>query len=76
MNKFKLDDVVQFTENHKWCSCFGYINEIKEYDNDVRYMIGVPIPEGGTAFIFSMESKNEFEYIGDAVLVPSRAEKE
>jgi len=76
MGNFKLDDVIQFTENHKWCGCFGYIDEIKEYDNDVRYMIGVPIPDGGTAFIFSMESKNEFEYVGNAVLVPSRAEEE
>lgn len=76
MNKYKIDDVVQFTENHKWCGCFGYIDEIKEYDDDVRYMIGVPIPDSGTAFIFSMESKNEFEFVGNAVLVPSRAEEE
>ncbi len=76
MRNFKLDDVVQFTENHKWCGCFGYINEIKKYDNDVRYLIGVPVPESGTAFIFSMESKNEFEYVGDSVLVPLRAEEE
>lgn len=39
-------------------------------------MIGVPIPDSGTAFIFSMKSKNEFEYVGNAVLVPSRAEEE
>lgn len=52
------------------------IDEIKEYDNDVRYLIGVPIPQGGTAFIFSMKNKNEFEYVGNAVLVPSRAEEE
>lgn len=76
MRNFKLDNVVQFTENHKWCGCFGYIDEIKKCDNDIRYLIGVPIPDGGTAFIFSMESKNEFEYVGNAVLVPSRAEEE
>ena len=76
MRDFKLNDVVQFTENHKWCGCFGYIDEIKEYNDDVRYMIGVPIPDNGTAFIFSMKSKNEFEYVGKAVLVPLRAEEE
>ena len=76
MRDFKLNDVVQFTENHKWCGCFGYIDEIKEYDDNVRYMIGVPIPDNGTAFIFSMKSKNEFEYVGKAVLVPLRAEEE
>lgn len=76
MENLKLNDVVQFTENHKWCGCFGYIDEIKKYDNDIRYMIGVPIPDSGTAFIFSMRSKNEFEYVGKAVLVPLRAEEE
>lgn len=33
-------------------------------------MIGVPIPEQGTAYIFSMESKKEFEYIGKSILIP------
>lgn len=65
----RVNDVVQFTENHKWCGCLGIISEVKPLDTDVRYMIGVPIPEGGTAYIFSMESAQEFEYIGKAVMV-------
>lgn len=56
MSNYKRNDVVQFTENHKWAACLGIINEVKELDDDVRYLIGIPIPEGGTAFIFSMES--------------------
>ena len=69
MAKFEKNDVVQFTENHKWCGCLGIINEVKQCGDDIRYMIGVPEPEGGTAYIFSMESEEEFEYIGDAVMI-------
>lgn len=64
-----INDVIQFTENHKWCGCFGIITEIKPCGEDTRYMVGVPMPQQGTAYIFSMESKHEFEYIGKAVMV-------
>lgn len=68
MSKYVKNDVVQFTENHEWVASFGIVSEVKECDGDYRYMIGVPIPRRGTAFIFSMESDNDFEYIGRAVL--------
>lgn len=68
MSNYRRNDVVQFTENHKWTACLGIINEVKELDDDVRYMIGIPIPERGTAYIFSMESDAEFEPVGTAVL--------
>lgn len=73
-----VNDVVQFNENHKWCGCLGIIREIKtihkEDENGVielekRYMIGVPAPMQGTAFIFVMENENAIERIGEAVLV-------
>ena len=71
MNK---GDVVQFVENHKWCGCLGIVEEVKLCGDDVRYMIGVPVPSNdwniSTAYIFAMESKNEFEYVGKAVLTP------
>lgn len=67
MNK---NDVVQFTENHKWCGCLGVITEVKECGDDIRYMVGVPMPQQGTAYIFAMQSKDEIEYIGGAVMVP------
>lgn len=71
--KFKKNDVVQFNENHKWCARFGIIDEIKEYDDDVRYMIGVPVlpdeeQNNPIAYIFVMESDNAIEYIGRAIL--------
>lgn len=72
---FKKNQLVQFNEKHKWCGCIGIINEIKKCNNDIRYLIGIPIPEKGTAFIFSMESKKEFELVGIAAFVLSDKEK-
>lgn len=66
---FKTNNVVQFNENHKWCGCFGIIKDIKDCGDDIRYLIGVPVPQQGTAFIFSMQSEGEFEYIGNAVMI-------
>ena len=60
-------DVVQFTENHKWAGCLGIITEDKGVDHPRRYMIGVPIPEGWTAYIF--DDGTNIERIGAAVLV-------
>lgn len=55
------------------------MEEVKECGDDTRYMIGVPIPSNteGTsaAYVFSMESKNEFDMIGRAALVPRRDEE-
>ena len=64
----KKGDVVQFNENHKWIGSLGIITEVKKCGDDTRYMIGVPAPMQGTAFIFIMESENAIEYIGKAVL--------
>ena len=41
-------DVVQFNEKHKWCGCIGIITEVKQS----RIMVGVPVPEQGTAWVF------------------------
>lgn len=57
--------VVQFNENHKWCGCLGIVTESKP--NIDRYMVGVPIPLEGTAYIFAKSI--DLEIIGDAVLV-------
>ena len=66
----KYGDVVQFNENHEWCGCLGIVREVKDCkENGIRYMIGVPIPQQGTAFIFVMENENAIELIGKAVLV-------
>lgn len=74
----KVNDVVQFNENHKWRGCLGIIRDIKRiYNpdpvgnkvNDIRYMVGVPAPMQGTAFIYVMESENAIEYIGEALLI-------
>ena len=77
--------VVQFNENHKWCGCLGIIEEIKicrvpsenedVIKTDTRYMVGVPMPMQGTAYIYVMESENAIEYIGTALLVPRKEEE-
>lgn len=64
----KVGDVVQFNEKHKWCGCLGIIREAKVCGNDTRYMVGVPDPQQGTAFIYVMESENTIEYVGKALL--------
>lgn len=62
-----VNDVVQFNEKHKWCGCLGIISEDKGIEHPRRYMIGVPIPNSGTAYIF--DDGSSIEYIGKAVLV-------
>lgn len=65
----EISDVVQFNENHKWCGSLGIVREVKIYENETRYMVGVPVPQQGTAFIFVLESENAIEKIGKALLV-------
>ena len=64
----KINDVVQFNENHKWCGSLGIITEVKQCDDDTRYMVGVPAPMQGTAFIFVMKSEYSIEYVGKAIM--------
>jgi len=63
----KVNDVVQFNENHKWCGCLGIVTEDKGFDYPRRYMIGVHIPDSGIAYIF--DDGSNIERIGKAVLV-------
>lgn len=58
-----INDIVQFNEKHNWCGCLGIVTEIENY----RVIIGVPVPEKGTAYIFARPE--ELERIGVAVLV-------
>lgn len=72
---FKFGDAVQFNEKHKWCGCFGFVNEVKVCGEDVRYMVGVPMPEQGTAYIFTMDSAQEIEPVyGKSIFLPQREE--
>ena len=75
------NDVVQFNERHKWCGCLGIIRGIKLCKNDkgeedVRFMVGVPCPQEGTAYIFVMESERAIERIGSAIMIPQDKEEE
>lgn len=66
------NDVIQFTENHKWCGCLGIINQDKGEGHPRRYMIGVPIPDSGTAYIY--DDGFSIEYVGKALLVEGEEE--
>lgn len=74
MTEFQKNDVVQFNESHKWCGSLGIITKVTETDKDVMYMIGVPIPQQGIAYIRVLDSENAVEYIGRAVLTDSEGE--
>ena len=52
------NDLVQFNEKHKWCGCIGIVDKVKE----TKLLIGIPIPEQGTAYIFA--TPDEVEYCG------------
>ena len=72
--KIRKNDVVQFTEHHKWRGCLGIVSEVKEAaGGKTRYMIGVPLPSNdgtaSTAYIF--DNGANIERIGAAVLVES-----
>lgn len=58
-----MQEVIQFNEKHKWCGCFGFVKEIK----GERIMIGVPIPQEGTAYIFC--TREDIDHIGMTDLV-------
>lgn len=77
MAKFSVGDAVQFNERHKWVGCMGFVSRVNDYgDSYVRYMIGVPVPQQGTAYIFSLEENEEFEKIGTSIFMPSESEEE
>lgn len=75
MLRINKNDVVQFVEGHKWCGCLGIVVEVKVYETDIRYMVAVPIPERGDAYIYVMHSSCEIERIGGAKMVPSRGDE-
>ncbi len=79
-----IGDVVQFNEKHEWRGSLGIINEKKEIHNsklqgegknDIRYMVGIPIPKQGTAYIYVLQSEFVIELIGEAILVPKSNEE-
>lgn len=70
--KIRKNDVVQFTENHKWRGCLGIVSEVKEIaGGKTRYMIGVPLPsnDGKLSMAYIFDDGSNIEYIGVAVLI-------
>ena len=77
MEKKKMirkNDVVQFTENHKWRGCLGIVSEVKDFgEGKVWYMIGVPVPSNDekASMAYIIDDGSNIEYIGVAVLIES-----
>ena len=77
MEKKKMirkNDVVQFTEHHKWRGCLGIVSVVKELPGGkTRYMIGVPMPsnDGKTSTAYIIDDGANIARIGAAVLVES-----
>lgn len=69
--KIRKNDVVQFTEDHKWRGCLGIVSEVKILaEGKTRYMIGVPMPsnDGNTSMAYIFDDGANIERIGAAVL--------
>ena len=49
----QIGDVVQFNEKHKWTGVLGIVEEI----NRERILVGVPVPEEGTAYIYCKKER-------------------
>lgn len=79
--KAVIGQVVQFTEGHKWCGALGFVSKVKKCGDDYKFMIECPIPTNqsacGTACIYSMLSKKEFQplFDGHVVLMPKGGEE-
>ena len=72
--KIRKNDVVQFTERHKWRGCLGIVSEVKKLPGGkTRYMIGVPMPsnDGKTSTAYIFDDGSNIERIGAAILVQS-----
>lgn len=68
--KIKKNDVVQFTEKHKWCGCLGIVSEVKESVSSRRFLIGVPMPnnQGECQVAYIFDDGTNIERIGASVL--------
>lgn len=57
----QIGDVVQFNEKHKWTGVLGIVEEI----NRERILVGVPVPEEGTAYIHCKKRKRRKSWRSD-----------
>lgn len=65
----EVGDVVQFNLSHSWGGCLGIILDKKKTEDDLIYLIEVPLPNWRIARIFSSESSCEIKYIGKAEFI-------
>ena len=71
----KKNDVVQFTEHHKWRGCLGIVSAMKGLPGGrTRYMIGVPLPsnDGKTSTAYIFDDGSNIERIGIAAMIENK----
>lgn len=74
-----VGSIVQFNDKHKWQGCLGVVEEVKDYAENptrIRYMVGVPCPQQGVAYIFVWNYENAIEYIGNSIYMPNNEKSE
>ena len=64
--ELKQNEIVVFSENHKWVGTIGYIEEIKES----KYLIAIPDPTQKVVFIFIKKEDAENDLIPTGVIYP------
>ena len=77
LRDLRVNDVIQFTETHKWCGAFAIVDEVRKYeDGTAKIMAGVPMLRNdgvdGTAYIFVTKDE-DVERIGRSVMIPTPA---
>lgn len=78
MEKKKMirkNDVVQFTEHHKWRGCLGIVSVVKELPGGkTMYMIGIPMPsnDGKTSTAYIFDDGTNIECIGVTVMIENK----
>lgn len=75
-SRFRVGNIIQFVNGHHWEGCIGIVEEIKEFDDDCRLLIAVQVPHEYTAYIYALESKNQLELCGNALIIPGLEEDE
>lgn len=64
--ELKQNEIVVFSENHKWVGTIGYIEEIKES----KYLIAIPDPTQRVVFIFIKKEDAENDLIPTGAIYP------
>lgn len=66
MAKIQINDVVQFTDKHKYRGCFGVVREMETVKRVKYYEVVVPIPGCGSER--AVATKDDIKKVGVIVI--------